>query len=170
MHPTHPSSPSLEFVTKSYIYLTCPSHDLILWPMNNGQSHPALRADQNRSRQETGPRPETKSSPPRNSLFRSSACLHPSAFSRYTIAPLEAPESSDLQPFAFGLQPFHVSSVNIGSCTRCYRIAPLKAPASSDLQPLNVAGGAKLEEKHRFENSAAAVRSSMSLGEAQGSI
>jgi len=35
---------------------------------------------------------------------------------------------------------------------------------------LSVAGGAKLEEKRRFENSAAAVRSSMSLGEAQGSI
>jgi len=34
----------------------------------------------------------------------------------------------------------------------------------------SVAGGAKLEEKRRFENSAAAVRSSMSLGEAQGSI
>jgi len=38
-----------------------------------------------------------------------------------------------------------------------------------NLPPL-VAGGAKLEEKRRFENSAAAVRSSMSLGEAQGSI
>jgi len=45
----------------------------------------------------------------------------------------------------------------------------MKSPFRRSKTP-RVAGGAKLEEKRRFENSAAAVRSSMSLGEAQGSI
>ena len=104
--------------------------------MNTGQSHPAPLADRNQDRRPTGPGPRTESPPPLQQPLP--IILLPSASSRYRIAPLETPASSDLQPFAFDLQPFHVSSVNIGSCARCYRIAPLEAPASSDLHPFTV--------------------------------